>query len=837
MEHAKVEGAVDENKSRVSDMRRLVDDSLAGHAQRMAAVETTLRDLIHQNIKDKEAAGFHNATIVIQHANVGRASNDGGLVAAAPSEHTTDLAFLDFHVEPPLSTNEETLKKLEFKDLAPPPRTPSPEFVRKSPRRMVPEAALHINEETADIQGKVSVKGSDSSVGAVVEETVENIVEVAGEDRLEGYGHDSMEAASTMGGEEGGESYHESYDGGFEDEREVDGDGTADDYDAAAEDAAAADSAAGHEEPVGDDASAAAAEGGQVTATADTAQSESKSQNQSRNTSALRRGEEEEEDEEEGAELPPQSEQEREDMETLGPDVRAVISKARMGNRKEFKELVTADPSLLMRAVDSGGNNLFHIAATNGKKKIVKELLRQGDSIDLYARNKKDKNVLDCAVEFKYTELADYLRDKYPRLSDPLQDAPLQDAAAEKVPQEVGAVSEQVGAAATLETASFEIPAEEAGASASAHTDHALGAPEEAVMKGAKQHVSEEHASQELVSDEHVAVQRVSEEQVVEQELISGGASAAEVSAAREEQDVEEQVVEEQVVGEQVVKAVEQTFTGGAGARTVEVSGEVEGQAVQTLADDTLAAHALPAAAMEEQSAPVAEQPNDTDEHLSTSPATSATDAYNVTPTPATQTSAHEADTSPESAEPDLSAPLSDEQSATVELDESVADLSATPATAKPADTDAITDVATAVADAPVTTVHTEEAASSHSSAQPSSDLAALDAPHTSRAQYEGDGAPPPPVEEGGGGKEGDEAEELNEHVVELAVSPGKLTESHLEESFVLDEGVADLPVTPPQVAAALEGAGEGGDGGEGDGGIVEEVVEELPEAALVEMK
>ena len=830
-------GAVDENKSRVSDMRRLVDDSLVGHAQRMAAVETTLRDLIHQNIKDKEGASFHNATIVIQHANVGRASNDGGLVAAAPSELTTDLSFLDFHVEPPLSTNEEPLKKLEFKDLAPPPRIPSPEFVRKSPRRMVPEAALHINKETADIQGTVGVKGSDSGVRAVVDETVENIVEVAGEDRLEGYGHDSVEAATTMGGEEGGESYHESYDGGFEDEREVDGDGTADDDDAAAKDAAAADSAAGHQETVGDDASAAAAEGGQVTETADTAQLESKSQNQSRNTSALERGEEEEEEEEECAELLPQSEQEREHMETLGPDVRAVISKARMGNRKEFKALVTEDPSLLTRAVDSGGNNLFHIAATNGKKKIVKELLRQGDSIDLYARNKKDKNILDCAVEFKYTELADYLRDKYPRLSDPLQDALLQDAAAEKVPQEVGAVSEQVWAAATLETASFEIPAEEAGASASAHANNALGLPEEAVMKGAEQHVSEEHASQELVSDEHAAVQRVSQEQKVEQELTSGGASAAEVSAAREEQDVQEQVVEGQVVGEQVVKAVEQTFTGGAGARTVEVSGEVEGQAVQTLADDTLAAHALPAAAMEEQSAPIAEQPKDTVKHLSTSPATSATDADNVTPTPATQTSAHEADTSPESAEPDICAPLSDEQSATIELDESVADLSSTPATAKPADTDAITDVATAAADAPVTTLYNAEAASSHSSAQPSSDMASLDAPHTSRAQDQGNGAPPSPVEEKGGGKEGDEAEELNEHVVELAVSPGKLTESQREESFVLDEGVADLPVTPPQVAAALAGAGEGGGGGEGDRGIVEEVVEELPEAALVEMK
>jgi hypothetical protein len=47
-------------------MRRAVDDTVATHGQRLAAVESTLRDHIQQTIKDKEAASYQNASIVIQ---------------------------------------------------------------------------------------------------------------------------------------------------------------------------------------------------------------------------------------------------------------------------------------------------------------------------------------------------------------------------------------------------------------------------------------------------------------------------------------------------------------------------------------------------------------------------------------------------------------------------------------------------------------------------------------------------------------------------------------------------------------------------------------------------
>ena len=47
-------------------------------------------------------------------------------------------------------------------------------------------------------------------------------------------------------------------------------------------------------------------------------------------------------------------------------------------------------------------------------KKIVKEILHNADKIDLYARDSKGRNALALATEFKYEELAGYIRDRLP---------------------------------------------------------------------------------------------------------------------------------------------------------------------------------------------------------------------------------------------------------------------------------------------------------------------------------------------------------------------------------------------------------------------------------------
>ena len=100
-------------------------------------------------------------------------------------------------------------------------------------------------------------------------------------------------------------------------------------------------------------------------------------------------------------------------------EVKDLLSKTRLGQDKQFKEILDRDPTLYSKAVNENGSNLFHIAATNGHKKIVKEIMRNGDKIDLYARDQKGRNALDLAIEFKYHEVADYLKLKLPRLLEP----------------------------------------------------------------------------------------------------------------------------------------------------------------------------------------------------------------------------------------------------------------------------------------------------------------------------------------------------------------------------------------------------------------------------------
>lgn len=117
-----------------------------------------------------------------------------------------------------------------------------------------------------------------------------------------------------------------------------------------------------------------------------------------------------------------------------------------MGKKKEFKDMVSADPALLTRAVDAGGNTLLHVAAANGKIKILKEILRQlkahPAAIDLAARNRRGKTALDCALDFNFTEIAEYLRKLYPELAGAPSSAPAgEDAAVESGSGEEGSSS------------------------------------------------------------------------------------------------------------------------------------------------------------------------------------------------------------------------------------------------------------------------------------------------------------------------------------------------------------------------------------------------------------
>jgi ankyrin repeat protein len=110
----------------------------------------------------------------------------------------------------------------------------------------------------------------------------------------------------------------------------------------------------------------------------------------------------------------------------LDPAARKIIGKARMGKTKDFKELAEKDAELYSRAVDAHGNNLLHVAASNGQKKIVKEIMRNKDKLDLFARNDQGKNALDLALEFKYHDVAQYLAEKLPALAEPHEQAQAQ---------------------------------------------------------------------------------------------------------------------------------------------------------------------------------------------------------------------------------------------------------------------------------------------------------------------------------------------------------------------------------------------------------------------------
>ena len=104
--------------------------------------------------------------------------------------------------------------------------------------------------------------------------------------------------------------------------------------------------------------------------------------------------------------------------------VKNLLSKVKLGKEKEVKEILSRDPSILKDAFDVQGNTMLHLAALNGHKRIVKEVLRNADHFNPYAINKKGLSAVDLARAWNYPELADYIRDKLPGIPEAKAEAP-----------------------------------------------------------------------------------------------------------------------------------------------------------------------------------------------------------------------------------------------------------------------------------------------------------------------------------------------------------------------------------------------------------------------------
>ena len=104
--------------------------------------------------------------------------------------------------------------------------------------------------------------------------------------------------------------------------------------------------------------------------------------------------------------------------------VKNLLSKVKLGKEKEVKEILSRDPSILKDAVDVQGNTMLHLAALNGHKRIVKEMLRNADYFNPYAINKKGFSAVDLARDFNYPDLADYIREKLPGIPEVKAAAP-----------------------------------------------------------------------------------------------------------------------------------------------------------------------------------------------------------------------------------------------------------------------------------------------------------------------------------------------------------------------------------------------------------------------------
>ena len=81
----------------------------------------------------------------------------------------------------------------------------------------------------------------------------------------------------------------------------------------------------------------------------------------------------------------------------------------RLGKTKEVKEAL-ATGALDVNERDSKGDSLLHLAARNGHKPIVKELLRRNCDFDV--KNQAGKEAWELAFDFNFAELGAYIREK-----------------------------------------------------------------------------------------------------------------------------------------------------------------------------------------------------------------------------------------------------------------------------------------------------------------------------------------------------------------------------------------------------------------------------------------
>jgi len=126
------------------------------------------------------------------------------------------------------------------------------------------------------------------------------------------------------------------------------------------------------------------------------------------------------------------------------PNVKKIIQAVKIGKEKLFKEMVAQNPAIVGLAVDEKGNTLLHWAALNGHKRIAKELLRQSHHFDAMALNSRGQSAVDLARDFNYEELAGYLKEKLPGISETFSDRPSTSMHISQTEDQLDSVSEQL---------------------------------------------------------------------------------------------------------------------------------------------------------------------------------------------------------------------------------------------------------------------------------------------------------------------------------------------------------------------------------------------------------
>ena len=97
------------------------------------------------------------------------------------------------------------------------------------------------------------------------------------------------------------------------------------------------------------------------------------------------------------------------DEPAIGDRLDRLWQAAKRGNLQVIKQALDS-ASVTVHEIDKDGNTLLHMAASQGHKALVKELLRRG--ADPAVTNFSGKKCYDLAHELNYWELGDYIREK-----------------------------------------------------------------------------------------------------------------------------------------------------------------------------------------------------------------------------------------------------------------------------------------------------------------------------------------------------------------------------------------------------------------------------------------